>query len=80
MTTDLLISGGANVVFALLKSLLAFGVLWVMLRTFDEASDIQFSKDVLGELKKGNIAAGVYFGARFLGCSALAGLTYIVPI
>lgn len=80
MSTDLLISGGLNLLFALLKSGLAFFVLWVMLRTFDEASNIQFSEDVLAELKAGNYAVGIYFGCRFLGASLLAGLTYIVPL
>ena len=77
---DLAVSGGLNLLFALLKSGLAFFVMRVMMRTFDEASNIEFSKDVLAELKNGNYAVGIYFGCRFLGASLLAGLTYIVPL
>lgn len=73
-------AGLVNVVFALLKSVIALFVVWVMLRVFDETCKVSFKDEVLPQLKEGNVGMGLYYGLRFLGAAVLGGLTYLVPL
>ena len=45
---------------------------WFMTRVLDRLTGVKFSVDIYPSIRDGNLAAGVYFGLRFLGACLLA--------
>lgn len=52
---------------------LAFGAVFLLLRWLDRLSGVEFRRDVLEEMRKGNDAMADYYGRRYLGACILVG-------
>ena len=65
---------------AFIKGGLALFSIASTLYLFDRSNGVSFSRDILPEIRRGNIGVTVYYSARFVGACLLYAAVWFVPV
>ena len=63
------ITAASNIMVASIAAV----VIWALSRLMDVAAGVNFKRDILPQIRDGNLALGIYYGMRFLGLATTFG-------